>query len=321
MENLTIDILKENDTNYFVIYGNINDLTINKRLILSLKRLNYTIRNNQILVPFRNENQISILQEIEGLFLKFKIEIEYSNKTKEDQINFYREKELFNLFSKKAYSIRNDEFEKYPELINEFDCFQKILQEELKRTLYPLQLLSAFHIAFSQNACNFAVPGAGKTSIVYGAYAYLKSLPKSDPKHVDKLIVIGPISSFAPWENEYFDCFGKKIYSQRLSGDINISKQEKLEYFYSSNPAEVGLIFHGGVSSFQNELIDFLKKHKTMVVVDEAHRIKNPEGIWGSSVTEISKEASARVVLTGTPLPNGYEDIYNLYKFIYPFKY
>ena len=58
-----------------------------------------------------------------------------------------------------------------------------------------------------------------------------------------------------------------------------------------------------------------------MVVVDEAHRIKNPEGVWGRSVTEISKEAKARIILTGTPVPNGYQDIYNLYKFIYPFKF
>ena len=30
---------------------------------------------------------------------------------------------------------------------------------------------------------------------------------------------------------------------------------------------------------------------------------------------------NSRVVLTGTPIPNGYEDIYNLTKFIYPFKF
>jgi len=81
------------------------------------------------------------------------------------------------------------------------------------------------------------------------------------------------------------------------------------------------LIFHGGVDRLQGDIIEFLKKNKTMVVVDEAHRIKNPEGIWGKSVVEISKEAKARVILTGTPVPNGYQDIYNLYKFIYPFKY
>ncbi|NNT70923.1 DEAD/DEAH box helicase family protein [Flavobacterium sp. IMCC34852] len=321
MIKLSIDITSNNGSEYFNISGEIQDIRNNKRILISLKRLGYIDKEESILIPFRLEDQISTLQEIQDLFQKYDFEFDYSRNIEDDIQNFHREELNFENFSLKAYSIRNDEFKKHPELVSEFDNFQKILQEELKRTLYPLQLLSAFHLAFSQNACNFAVPGAGKTSIVYGAYAYLKSLPKNDPKHVDRLIVIGPISSFAPWENEYAECFGKKINSQRLSGDINISKKEKLEYFYSSNPAEVGLIFHGGVSSFQNEIIDFLKKHKTMVVVDEAHRIKNPNRIWGSSVTEISKEATARVILTGTPLPNGYEDIYNLYKFIYPFKY
>jgi SNF2 family DNA or RNA helicase len=176
-------------------------------------------------------------------------------------------------------------------------------------------------MAFAQNSCNFAVPGAGKTSIVYGAYAYLKSLPKDDPRHVNKLLVIGPLSSFAPWENEYFECFGLKSNSFRMSGDIEISAKQKLEHLYSPNSAELTLIFHGGVDRYQNDITDFLKRNKTMVVVDEAHRIKNPEGIWGRSVTEISKEAVSRVILTGTPVPNGYQDIFNLYKFIYPFKF
>ena len=64
-------------------------------------------------------------------------------------------------------------------------------------------------MAFAQNSCNFSVPGAGKTSIVYGAYNYLKSLPINDPKRIDKLLIIGPLSSFAPWEKEYFATFGK----------------------------------------------------------------------------------------------------------------
>lgn len=58
-----------------------------------------------------------------------------------------------------------------------------------------------------------------------------------------------------------------------------------------------------------------------MVIVDEAHRIKNPDGVWGRSAVEIAKEARARVVLTGTPVPNGYEDLFNLFQFLYPFKY
>jgi SNF2 family DNA or RNA helicase len=321
MENIIIDI--NNDVAYpsFIISGKFNELLNNKRLSLSFNRLNVSIESHTFKIPFRAESQVKTLQEIERLLKKFGYKIELSENTKNDLESYDREEKLFEVFSENARSIRNNEFDKNENLVNLFDNFQSVIKEKLKRKLYPLQLLSSFHMAFAQNSCNFAVPGAGKTSIVYGAYAYLSSLPKDNPQHVDKLVVIGPLSSFAPWENEYNDCFGRSTKSFRMSGDIDISKDQKLEHLYSPNPAELTLIFHGGVESFQNDIIDFLKRHKTMLVVDEAHRIKNPEGVWGKSVTEISKEAISRVILTGTPVPNGYQDIFNLYKFIYPFKF
>ncbi|MEO9257298.1 MAG: DEAD/DEAH box helicase, partial [Crocinitomicaceae bacterium] len=279
------------------------------------------LQQKDILIPFDENSKIKTLQEIQYLLVKFGFDTLISEQTSSDIKNFEREQILFQEFSQKAQSIRNDEFSIYPELINEFDQFQKVLKTELQRPLYPLQLLSAFHMAFSQNACNFAVPGAGKTSIVYGAYAYLKSLPKDNPRHVDKLLVIGPLSSFAPWENEYYECFGKKISVKRLSGDIAISKAEKEEHLYSGKPAELTLIFHGSIENLRKPIIDFLQSNHTMVVVDEAHRIKNPEGVWGKNAVSISKEARSRIILTGTPVPNGYEDLYNLFQFIYPYKF
>lgn len=321
MENVTIDVHNDSSNPYFIIRGRIIDIVSNKRLLLTLKRLNYLVKNDIIIIPFRIENQIQILQEIQNLLLKYDFNYQLSIKTKKEVKNYDRENTLFEEFAEKAKSIRNDEFKNHPELIENYKSFKSILNRSLARNLYPLQELSAFHMAFAQNCCNFAVPGAGKTSIVYSAYAFLKSLSTNDPKHIDKLLVIGPLSSFAPWEKEYFATFGKTTSFQRLSGDITVTKDKKLEHLYSGSPAEITLIYHGGVDNLQNDIIEFLKKNKTMVVVDEAHRIKNPEGIWGKSIVEISKEAKSRIILTGTPLPNGYQDIYNLYKFIYPFKF
>ena len=77
------------------------------------------------------------------------------------------------------------------------------------------------------------------------------------------------------------------------------------------------------VASNLDNIILYLKKkeNKVMVVLDEAHKIKNVEGgLWAQSVLSIAKYCKSRVVLTGTPLPNGFEDIYNLYNFIWPDK-
>lgn len=314
-----IDVDIENQ--FYILNNYTEELIKSKRLLLSFKRLNYIIETDRIKIPYQTEIQIKILQEIQALLKMFDFEYLHSENIQKELQAYSKEEENFEVFSENARAIRDNEFKNNEALVTQFDTFQKVLKETLTRSLYPLQLLSSFHMAFAQNSCNFAVPGAGKTSIVYGAYAYLKSLPIEDPRHVDKLMVVGPLSSFAPWENEFFECFGYKPNSFRMSGDNEISKKQKLEHLYSPNSPELTLIFHGGVDRFQEDIIDFLKRNKTMVVVDEAHRIKNPEGVWGKSVTEISKEAVSRVILTGTPVPNGYQDIFNLYKFIYPFKF
>lgn len=317
----SIEIDTENENQNFLLTGDINEILKNGRFIFSLKRLNYSHRDNKIFIPFGTKTKINILQEIQALLEKFSFNSSLSNETRNEVSSFDREQRMFHEFSQKAENIRNNKFSDNNELIEDFNNFQKVLQKKIVRPLYPLQLLSAFHMAFSQNACNFAVPGAGKTSIVYGAYAYLNSLPVEDDRHIDKILVIGPLSSFAPWEKEYKECFGVEVSSQRLSGDNTIQRTHKEQHLFSSNPAELTLIFHGGVESLKDEIISFLKRNKTMVVVDEAHRIKNPEGVWGKSVVEISKEAKSRIILTGTPVPNGYEDLFNLFQYLYPYKY
>lgn len=312
---------EDHDDPHFILQGDIDLVLNNKRLVLALKRFGFTLHGSTIRIPFEDRTQISILQSLQKVLNKFDIQTNISSDLKNEVGSFDRENELFNLFTQKAQAIRNDQFKQYPELVKDFEGFKNVLKQKLERRLYPLQLLSAFHMAFSQNSCNFAVPGAGKTSIVYGAYCYLKSLSKDDPRKVDKLLVVGPISSFAPWEKEYSECFGQQPRSKRLSGDVSITRDQKVLHLYSPNPAELTLIYHGGLDSLQNEIIDFLKAHRTLVVIDEAHRIKNPDGVWGRSSIEISKEAKSRVILTGTPVPNGYEDLFNLFRFIYPFKF
>lgn len=242
-------------------------------------------------------------------------EVVYSNQTNEIVSRYLSEEEKFSIFSQKALKIRNNECS-----LSDLNAFKNALIDYMpNRTLYDLQLLSAYHLAFSQNACNFSVPGAGKTSVVYGAYTYLKNLPDNDIKKVDRLLIIGPLSSFAPWELEYEECFGTKATSKRLSG---ISLESKKQYLYDNDPAEITLLAYQSVDSIVEELKFFLRKHRVMVVLDEAHKIKNTseDSVYAQAVMSLAQESSARVVLTGTPAPNGYEDLYNLFKFIWPTK-
>lgn len=318
MKIINIDIDQTNNT--FILKGAISELLSQRRATLYLKDyLNADLTSpNRIAIQFSTENQEEILKSIQKLLSKFGFDIQVSAQIENILSDYFLAERNFSIFSKQAYSIRNNELN--DEHKKDFENFTKCLIEKLpNRGLYPLQLLAAYHLAFSQNACNFSVPGSGKTSIVYGAYAFLSNLPKDNPKHIDKLLVIGPLSSFGPWETEFKECFGREPYSKRLSGVI--TREEKVAHFYSSNPAELTLVSYNGTINLSEYISHFLKKYSTMVVLDEAHKIKNVYGGQiATAVLDLARSCRARVVLTGTPAPNGYEDIYNLFKFIWPTK-
>lgn len=319
MSAISIEI--NEDESLFILSGAVTELLSNRRAKLYLHDfLNSNISEGNDKISIRYEkgqkgDKEETLKKVRKMLKKFNFNEERSEEVEKSLSDFFQEEKKFELFSAKANEIRNNNVN--PE---EFERFVNSLNRHLpNRTLYELQLLSAYHMAFSQNACNFSVPGAGKTSIVYGAYSYLKNLPHNDPKKVDRLLIIGPLSSFGPWESEYRECFGVKARSVRLSGGMN--KEDKILNLYSANPAEITLLSYQGVYSIKNDLIQFLKNNKVMVVLDEAHKIKNTDGgIIAESVLELSKYCGSRIILTGTPAPNGYADLLNLFKFIWPSK-
>lgn len=296
-------------------------LRLNLSNDVNFKVINYlnikkpTLIDGCYLFEYNDDSLTSILNFLEKLFERFQISYVYEKSILDEIENFKKEQKSFEEFSLKAFKIRNNQFDNIAELEFMYKDFERIIISAMQRKLYPLQFLSAFHMAYGVNTMNFSVPGAGKTSIVYAAYSYLKSKGV-----VEKLFVIGPLSSFQAWEKEYLNCFGSKAESFRYSG-TDTKKDDKKANLYSNNPAELNLIYFQGVEGLSRDLLAFMGKHKTMLVVDEAHRIKNADGKWGKNITKISQAAKSRVALTGTPIPNGYEDIYNLTKFIYPFKF
>lgn len=297
------------------VTGDIDKIVSNRRSMRLLK-------DNSVFVIKENCIEFEIGKDLSKCINRIQTAAKYAQCNVEIQEGadseiqaYYEEERNFAEFSKKALDIRNNNCD-----IEEFKRFKNSLIDNMKnRILYELQMLAAYHLAFSQNACNFSVPGAGKTSIVYGAYAYLHNLPKDDSKRIDCMLIISPLNAFAPWEMEYEECFGKKATSKRLAGKINL--EEKKQYLYEINPAEITLLSYASVISLVNELIYFLKKNRVMVILDEAHRIKNIQGgIISQSIMSLAGYCKSRVVLTGTPAPNGYEDLYNLFKFIWPTK-
>lgn len=183
------------------------------------------------------------------------------------------------------------------------------------RILDRKQLLSAYHLAFSKSACNFSVPGAGKTSTVWAAFSYLKSLGE-----IDNLLVVGPLACFDPWETEFKKCFGYSPKSVRFDKDLGERKKQIL--FKTKGDEDLILMHYQSLANNLEGVIEFLKhNNKSMVVIDEAHWIKSTkDGVWAQAALDIAPFAASRVILTGTPAPNGFEDLTNLFEFIWPKK-
>ncbi len=304
----------ENST-IFTVTGDIASIFSNRRAARYLKdNLQFNLVDNSIMIETDNDIN-KCIDRVKKICEYISAELSFSGLVSEAVNNYALEEAKFMEFAKQARLIRDNHCDK-----NDFVAFVNSVSENLpSRSLYELQLLSAYHLAFSQNACNFSVPGAGKTSVVYGAFAYLSNLPKDDKKFVNKLLIISPLSAFGPWELEYEECFGQKPSTKRLNGKMSV--EDKKQYLYSLDSAKITLLSYASISALRDELIYFLKNNHVMVVLDEAHKIKNTNGgITASSVLDIASYCSARVVLTGTPAPNGYEDLYNLYKFIWPTK-
>lgn len=301
--------------NELIVTGDIDSIFSNRRAARFLKdTVSYRQTDDGLIINAEDDINKTI-DRIKKICEYISAELEYSGRVSEAVNNYALEEEKFDEFAEKARLIRDNHCDKA-----EFQDFVDSVSKNLpNRSLYELQLLSAYHLAFSQNACNFSVPGAGKTSVVYGAFAYLSNLSPDNKKYVDKLLIISPLSAFGPWELEYEECFGEKPSTKRLNGKMPV--EEKKQYLYSLAPAKITLLSYASVTSLKDELTYFLHNNKVMVVLDEAHKIKNTNGgITAQGVLDIATFCSSRVVLTGTPASNGYEDLYNLYKFVWPTK-
>ncbi len=199
------------------------------------------------------------------------------------------------------------DFEKY----NEFKTF---IINNIPRKLKEHQLKAGYHLFLIRNGANFSVPGSGKTSVVLTVYEKLRFEGK-----VNVLFVVGPPSCFSPWRTEFELTFGHKADSRILAGGgISLRKSE---YFSTKkSKAELYLTTYQTLLNDQDDVINFFSQVgiDVFLVIDEAHYIKQLDGSWANAVLHISEYSKYRCVLSGTPLPKSYTDIFNMFDFLWP---
>jgi SNF2 family DNA or RNA helicase len=181
---------------------------------------------------------------------------------------------------------------------------------KLMRPLKPYQVPAVAHAVEIKNAANFSVPGSGKTTIVLSAFAILKAR-----KEVQKLVVIGPRSSFQPWEDEFRACFSKRPRRVRISG----TKTGRARLFVEAEGAELVLMSYQMANNDRDKLSLLLQGHRCLLVLDESHNIKRFEGgTWAPVLIDVGVYAQRRIILTGTPAPNSISDLWSQMTFLWP---
>ena len=174
----------------------------------------------------------------------------------------------------------------------------------LKRKLTDFQTDNVHRLLRMPNGANFSVPGAGKTTTTLVVWAALRKSNK-----VNRLLVIGPRSAFEAWHEDTLATFTNEYITSELtqapidlSTDILIVNYEQLQ-----NRNKLA------------RLCDWVAKNDAMLVIDEAHRIKGGAmSVRWRGVQEISTIAKRVDLLTGTPMPQGFSDLKNLYSISWP---
>ncbi|MFE9625507.1 DEAD/DEAH box helicase [Streptomyces sp. NPDC006527] len=154
-----------------------------------------------------------------------------------------------------------------------------------------------------RHGANFSVPGAGKTRV---GLAVFHSLRRN--KGIERLLIVGPKSCYESWKYENQQCLSEPLSMDVFSKDADPGADALIVNY--ERLRQDGIV---------NELGQWLAARPSMLLLDEAHRMKRgADGTDGAACLALGPRSRHRLILTGTPAPNGVKDLENLFGFVWP---
>lgn len=311
-DNLTLQF--ENNNLVLVSSSMISNLKRNRVYKLQLKR--YVSRDKT------EENKLFFRKEIGYIKYKKIIEI-IENYSSKNNIDFHVSKEVEEYIQKREIYINERSRvglgikSQTEEILEKYNSYRAVIDSQMVRKLREKQAWDSFFMFAMRKSANFSVPGSGKTSSVYGVFSFL-----SYKGLVDKIVMIGPRSSFISWKDESYNCFSNKRKLELFNiQDYSNSRDKKNALLYKAVHKKNLLLFnYESLDSILEEVKNIIDD-KTLLVFDEVHKVKNPNGKRAKNALKISYNARYTIALTGTPLPNSYLDIKNLLHILYHEEY
>ena len=180
-----------------------------------------------------------------------------------------------------------------------------------RRTLLPHQVQGFVHAMTAVNAANFSVPGTGKTATALAVIAAHLAMD-----HIDTIVVVGPLSCFRPWEHETAIALPGKLDVRRVRG---MQREERARFWQRTQPGQLLLCSYATVATDQFEIERLCRHLRVLLIVDESHRVKRFRGgQWAPALVGIARMARVRMILTGTPMPQGPLDLWSQFNILWP---
>lgn len=186
--------------------------------------------------------------------------------------------------------------------------------EHQKRALQRYRTANAIPLFFD--------PGTGKTrtSLDIASAKYKDGM-------IDALLVIAPNGVHKQWANEEIPKWMKDVETT-----VQWRKNKKLFFVEGKLNIVCTNIEQFSTKARYLDYVEWANAHKTMIILDEATRIKNPKAIRsqrllyefnsvvkrGKTVLSSTPKTVARAILTGTPVTNGPFDVWSMFEFLHP---
>lgn len=178
-----------------------------------------------------------------------------------------------------------------------------------KRPLTDNQKQNLNKISQFPGAATFSVPGAGKTTEAL-AFFFINAEPE------DRLLVVAPKNAFGAWDEQLEactpsvqDCFVRLRGGESAISDALLGKPKFMIISYDQLPRVKTLI------------VSLLSAGNVFMFLDESHRIKGGKQIKrADAILEMAHLPKRKLIMSGTPMPQGPKDLVSQFSFLYPSK-
>lgn len=187
-----------------------------------------------------------------------------------------------------------------------------IIDSGITQGLRPYQITDLETLINRTASANFSEPRTGKTPTALRLFK---------AKGLRKIIIVTTAASIYQWKGEFIRWYEGK--AEAITPNLSLVKRKKLVKQWGKDFEAIIVSYESlRVVTRQGKetglLLDIIKfKDIDGIIVDEAHRIRNPKSLQAKAVFRLSHIPN-RHILTGTPAHGRLENTYALLHFLYP---